>query len=134
MSGVEASYCVGARPKTERFGWVLVRIHPAGVPMINIKSTICALPGLCKYVSLQCYLVVTVIYIQSTHSHLTMYIHIYYMYIYTHIFFTIQSRYSGKILFFFLICDKRECRVQRKNFCVSFWTRVPKFLQPWYMY
>ena len=38
---------------------------PAGVPFINIQSTLRTSPDLCKNVSLQCYLVATVINIQS---------------------------------------------------------------------
>jgi len=46
----------------------------AGVPMINIQSALRTAPDLCKNVSLQCYLVATVIHIESVHSQIA-YIH-----------------------------------------------------------
>jgi hypothetical protein len=57
----------------------------AGAPTINIQSTLRTAPDLCKTVSLQCYLVTTVIHIQSVHR-----------YVCIHTFFTIWRRWSGK--------------------------------------
>jgi len=44
--------------------------------MITIKSTLRTAPDLCKNVSLQCYLVATVIHIPSVHVQLCVCIHI----------------------------------------------------------
>ena len=49
----------------------------AGAPMINIQSTLRTAPDLCKNVSLQCYLVATVLHIQSVCSQICVYIHTY---------------------------------------------------------
>ena len=63
----------------------------AGAPMINIQSTLRTAPDVRKNVSLTLsyYLVATVIHMQSLRSQIC-------VYIYIHIFFTIQRRCSGK--------------------------------------
>jgi hypothetical protein len=67
-----------------------------GDPMINIQSTLRTATGLCKNVSLQCYLIATVIRIQSVRCQMCvcvcMYIYIYiYIYTHTHIIYNIEK-------------------------------------------
>jgi hypothetical protein len=51
------------------------RDRQAGTRTINIQSTLRTAPDLCKNVLLQCYLVATVIHIQSLRSQICVYIH-----------------------------------------------------------
>ena len=48
----------------------------AGAPMTNIQSPLGTAPDLCKNVSLQCYLVATVIHIQALRRQTCVYVHI----------------------------------------------------------
>ena len=66
----------------------------AGAPTINIQSTLRITPDLCKNVSLHCYLVETVIHIQSVRRQICVYIHILYtVCVYIHILYTIWRRW-----------------------------------------
>jgi len=58
-----------------RIGPVTVRPAPQWG---NIQSTLRTAPDLCQNVSLQCYMVGTVIHIQSVHSQICTYIHMFF--------------------------------------------------------
>ena len=77
---------------------------------------------LCKNVSLQCYLVATVIHIHSLCSQICVLVYIY----------TYYSRYrdAGRAREIKMKWDSSEFRVPRKSSRVPFWSRVPNFVSP----
>jgi len=80
--------------------------------MINIQSTLRTPPDLCQNVSLQCYLVETVIYIQILNYNI-------YIYIHTHTYPS-QYREAGRA-----IGTKKKKKKEISEFRVPYKARVP---------
>jgi len=91
---------------------VFAQSLPGQHPMINIQSTLCITPDLCKNVSLHCYLVATAIRIHSLRSQ---------MCIYTYSSQYRDSDQAKEITFW----DSSEWCVPRKSYHMTFWAGLP---------
>jgi len=87
--------------------------------MINIQSTLRTAPDLCKYVSLHCYLVATVIHTVCTQSGMCVCVCVC---IQIHIY-NLQYGDANRV---------KEIKNWGSSECrLPFWARVPYVLQPW---